>query len=98
MSPVPAELVNLVAQNQFVDFKFLLPANLTVIAAQALISLQSLSRIPSSKSAQIQSFKDLGAAWAVYASVIGKINPARLPHLIEYYLFISESTNRPDFD
>ena len=98
LPPVPAELVNLVAHNQFVDFKYLLPANLTVIAAQPLISLQSLSRISSTKLAQIQSFRDWGAAWAVYTSVIGRINPARLPDLLEYFLIISESANRPDFD
>ena len=83
MSPVPAELVNLVAQSQFPDFKFLLPANLTVIATQPLISLRYLSRVPSSK--QIQSFKGWGAAWSVHASVIGKINPAFLQDLIEYF-------------
>ena len=98
LPPVPAELVNLVAHNQFVDFKYLLPANLTVIAAQPLISLQSLSRISSTKLAQIQSFRDWGAAWAVYTSVTGRINPARLPDLLEYFLIISESANRPDFD
>ena len=81
--------VNLVAQNQFVDFKCLLPANLTVIAAHPLISIKSLSRFPSSKLAQIQSFRDCCAAWAVYTSVIGKINPARLPVLMEYFFIIS---------
>ena len=69
-----------------------------MVAAQPLISLQSLSRIPSSKLAQIQSFTDWGTAWPVYASVIGKINPARLPDLIEYFFIISASANRPDFN
>ena len=98
MPPEPAELVNLVAHNQFVNIKYILPANLTVIATQPLISLQCLSRISSTKLTQIQSFRDWGAAWAVYTSVIGRINPARLPDLIEYFLIISESANRPEFD
>ncbi len=40
MPPVPAELVSLVAQSSFIDFKLLLPSNLSVIAAQPIISLQ----------------------------------------------------------
>ena len=69
-----------------------------MIAAQPLVSLQSLSRIPSTKLAQIQSLRDWGTVWAVYTTVIGMINPARLPDLIEYFFIISESANRPDFD
>ena len=56
MPQVPSELVNLFAKNHFVDFKFLLPTNLTAAAAQPLISLQTLVRIPSSKLAVVKNF------------------------------------------
>ncbi len=100
MPPVPAELASLVAQNRFIDFKLLLLSNLSVIAAQPMISLQSISRIPTAKLLSIQNFRDWSAAWAVYSSIciIGKINANRLPDLLEYFLIISEAANRPGFD
>ena len=67
------------------DFKFLLPTNLLVIAAQPLVSLQTLTRIQSSKLAEVKTLIDSSASWAVYASIIGKISPTRLPDLIEYF-------------
>ena len=38
--PVPPELVDLISQNSYVDFKFLLPSNLAVIASLPAISQQ----------------------------------------------------------
>ena len=93
MPPVPAELVNLVTQNQFE--LYLLPAKFD---CDCCPTIDITLKIPISRLAQIQSFRDWGAAWAIYTSVIGKINPARLPDLIEYFLIISESAKRPEFD
>ena len=84
MPSVPAVLVNLVAQNQFVDFEYLLPANLTVIAAQPLISLQSLSRIPSFKLAQIQSLETKCCLGSLYVCN-RKDKSCSFTRLIEYF-------------
>ena len=56
--PVPAELVHLISQNSYIDFKCLLPSNLSVISSLRSIALQSLARLPASKLAPINSFRD----------------------------------------
>ena len=65
--PVPAELVDMISKYSYVDFKFLLPANLAVIASLPAISQQNMSRIPPSRLKSISSFRDWSAAWAVSA-------------------------------
>ena len=61
ISPVPAELVHLISQNSYIDFKYLLPTNLSVISSLPSISLQSLARISASKLVPINSFRDWAA-------------------------------------
>ena len=63
--PVPAELVDLILPNSYVDFKFLLSSKLAVIASLPAISQQNISRIPPSRLNSISSFRDWSAAWAV---------------------------------
>ena len=60
--PVPAELVDLILQNSYVDFKFFVPSNLAVIASLLAISQQNISRIPPSRLKSISSFRDWSAA------------------------------------
>ena len=65
--PVPAELVDMISKYSYVDFKFLLPANLAVIAPLPAISQQNMSRISPSRLKSISSFRDWSAAWGVSA-------------------------------
>ena len=96
--PVPAELVYLISQNSYTDFKFLLPTNLSVISSLPSISLQSLAHLPAFKLTPINSFRDYAAVWGVFASIMEKIHPIHLPELIQYFVIIAESANKPDVD
>ena len=96
--PVPAELVDMISQNLYVDFKFLLPANLAVIASLPAISQQNMSRIPPSKLKSISSFRDWSAAWGVSASVVCQLNPAKYQDLLAYFILIAGAAESRDFD
>ena len=96
--PVPAELVDLISQNSYVHFKFLLPSNLAVIAFLAAISQQNISRIPPSRLKSISSFRDWSAAWAVFASVVSQLSPDNYLDLLAYFILISGAAERGDFD
>ena len=71
--PVPAELADMISEYSYVDYTFLLPANLAVIASLPAISQQNMSCIPPSRLKSISSFK----AWAVSASVVCQLNPPK---------------------
>ena len=96
--PVPAELVDTISQNSYLDFKFLLPSNLAVISSLPGISQQNMSRIPPSRLKSIRSFRDWSAAWAVYASVVSQLSPAKYQDLLAYFILISGAAERGDFD
>ena len=96
--PVPAELADMISKYSYVDYKFLLPANLAVIASLPAFSQQNMSRIPPSRLKSISSFKDWSAAWAVSASVVCQLNPAKYQDLLAYFILIFGAAERSNFD
>ena len=80
------------------DCKFLLPANLAVIASLPAISQENMSRIPPSRLKSISSFKDWSAALAVSASVVCQLNPAKYLDLLAYFILIFGDAERSNFD
>ena len=85
--PVPAELADMISKYSCVDYKFLLPANLAVIASLPAFSRQNMSRISPSRLKSISSFKDSSAAWAVSASVVCQLNLAKYQDLLGLLYF-----------
>ena len=85
--PVPAELADMISKYSYVDYKFLLPANLAVVASLPAISQQNMSRIQPSRLKSINSFKDWSTAWAVSASVLCQLNPAKYQGFIGLFYF-----------
>ena len=85
--PVPVELVDMISQNSYVDFKFLLPANLAVIASLPAISQQNMSRIPPSGLKSIRSFRDWSAAWAVFCFSRMSTKPSQISGFIGLFYF-----------
>ena len=77
---------------------FLLPSNLAVIASLPAISQQSMSRIPPLRLKRISSFGDWSAAWAVFASVVCRLSPAKYQNLLAYFILASGASERGDFD
>ena len=98
VAPVPSELVGAIANNEYIDFKLLLPSNLAWLSVMPSLSTQSIARLITSKLSPVSCFRDWASAWAVYASVVSKVAPGNLPDLISYMLVITEAAKRSDFD
>ena len=93
---VPSELVGVIANNEYIDFKLLLP--LAWLSVMPSLSTQSIARLITSKLSPVSCFRDWASAWAVYASVVSKVAPGNLPDLISYMLVFTEAAKRLDFD
>ena len=98
VAPVPSELVGAIANNEYIDFKLLLPSNLACLSVMPSLSTQSIARLITSKLSPVACFRDWASAWAVYASVVSKVAPGNLPDLISYMLVFTEAAKRSDFD
>ena len=98
VAPVPSELVGAIANNEYIDFKLLLPSNLAWLSVLPSLSTQSIARLITSKLSPVSCFRDWASAWAVYASVVSKVVPGNLPDLISYMSVITEAAKRSDFD
>ena len=50
VAPVPCELVGAIANNEYIDFKLLLPSNLALLSVMPSVSTQSIARLITSNS------------------------------------------------
>ena len=91
VAPVPSELVGVIANNKYIDFKLLLPSNLALLSVMPSVSTQSIARLITSKLSPVSCFRGWASAWAVYAYVFSKVAPGNLPDLISYMLVITEA-------
>ena len=49
VAPVPSELVGVITDNEYIDFKLLLPSNLALLLVMPSLSTQSVARLITSK-------------------------------------------------
>ena len=98
VAPVPSELVGAIANNEYIDFKLLLPSILALLSVMPSVSTQSIARLITLKLSLVSCFRVWASAWAVYPYVVSKVAPGNLPDLISYMLVITEAAKRSHFD
>ena len=89
--PVPGYLVGKITKNEFVDFVLLRPCNIRKLpdlepSAGQLAKLFKVDLLP------IETFSDWAEAWGVFAGVIARKAPEKMPKLVGYFLLISSAS------
>eukprot|EP00794_Sanderia_malayensis_P001375 gene1375-biopygen1124 len=89
LSPVPGYLANMVEKQEFVDFILLRICNIARLPtiSPSSAQLERLLKILE----PIRAFADWAEAWGVFASVVVKFAPHRLPALLAYFLIIAKA-------
>ena len=85
--PVPGYLVGKITKNEFVNFVLLRPCNIRKLpdlepSAGQLAKLLKVDLLP------IETFSDWAEAWGVFAGVIARKVPEKMPKLVGYFLLI----------
>eukprot|EP00794_Sanderia_malayensis_P021458 gene21458-biopygen1063 len=89
LPPVPGYLASLIEKNEFIDFSLLRLCNISRLPTMSPSSAQ-LERLL--KTLQpIATFVDWAEAWAVFASVVLKFSPDKLPSLLAYFLVVAKA-------
>ena len=63
VTPVLSELVGAIANNEYIDFKLLLPSNLALLSVMPSLSTQSIARLITSKTLSRILFQRLGVGF-----------------------------------
>ncbi len=90
-APIPGYLVQKIALLQYVDFVLLCPSNLDKLPQAEVTGAQN-TRFVKQNLSPIRSFINWVEAWSMFAGVMAKKHPEKLPDLICYFLLLSKAS------